>query len=201
MTNLRILIVEDEMIIARDLQRTLQEIGIEQIEIANGFEEALDLYVGLKPHLVLCDINLEEENDGITLSEKIINELNTHIIFITAHSDQQYLERAAKLNPLNYIVKPFKKEQIIATVQMSMANKKVIEGGSEKRNYIENLTPSEIRILKLISNGLTTSNIAEQLFISKKTVENHRANISRKLELDSKNNSLLTWAIEHKEEL
>ena len=200
MKDLRILIVEDEMIIARDLQRTLMEIGIEMIEIANGFDEAVDIYAKYKPHLVLCDINLEDKQDGITLAQKIINELNTQIIFITAHSNQQYLERAAKLNPLNYIVKPFKKEQIIATVQMSMSKKKVIEGGTERIDHLNNLTPSEINILSLISNGLTTSLIAERLFISKKTVENHRSNICRKLELDSKNNSLLTWAIEHKDE-
>ncbi len=201
MKDLRVLVIDDEMLIARDLQRILKRLELTNIGIANNSEEVLELYPTFKPHLVLCDINLEEPKDGISLAAEILENLNTQIIFITAHSDENYLARAGELNPLSYILKPFNKDQVMATVKVALANKEVMEGGTVKQNYRELLTATELKILRLIADGGTTAGIADQLFVSKKTVENHRANISRKLDLEKKNNALLTWAMDHKYEL
>ncbi len=202
MTDCRILILDDEIVIARDLQRILKRMGIGHVEVTNSSEEILELYLDYKPHLILCDINLEEPvEDGITVCTKILNELKTNIIFITAHSDKAYLERASKLSPLNYLLKPFDEKQVTATIEMALSKPLVRDAGCLKPSYSTLLTESEYTILKLIADNKTTSEIAEQLFISPKTVENHRRNITRKLGLQGKNNSLLSWAIEHRSEL
>ena len=202
MNEFRVLILDDEIVIARDLQGIVQGMGVHAVEIATSTQEMRELYLKFKPHLVLCDINLEEKNsDGITLSHEILRNLNTHIIFITAHADHNYLERASSVKPLNYLLKPFDEKQVEASVKMALARPEVQKGGTEKQDFQKLLTESEYRILLLIAEKNTTSEIAEKLFISPKTVENHRGNISRKLNLTGKNNSLLSWALEHKAQI
>ena len=200
MDDLRVMILDDEMVIARDLQKILRKMGFSGVKIANSSDEALDLYLPFKPHLILCDINLEEpDKDGIYVCQQIIQQLQTHIIFITAHSDGTYLERASKIKPLNYLLKPFDEEQVVATVRMALAKPEVQKSGYLKQNFSDLLTKTEFKILKLISEDKTSKEIAGLHFISPKTVENHRSNITRKLGLPPKNNSLLSWALEHKE--
>lgn len=202
MKELRVLILEDEMVIARDIQRMLQRLGVGSIEIVINSQELLAIYQQFKPHLVLCDINIEETfEDGITLCKRMLTNLQTHIIFITANAKDDYLIRAQGVNPLNYLLKPFNDEQVTTTIALALSKKEVQEGGYLKKNYSMLLTESEYKIIKLISENKTTADIAGLLFISPKTVENHRSNISHKLELDGKNNSLLSWAIQHKSEL
>ena len=201
MSNCRVLILDDEIVIARDLQRILKRLGVGEVEVINSSEEMLGIYLEFKPQLILCDINLEEPNeDGISLCEQIIQNLNTNIIFITAHSDKAYLERASMIKPLNYLLKPFEEKQVTASIKMALSKPEVQKSGLLKQNYANLLTESEYKILKQISENKTTSEIASQLFISPKTVENHRRNISQKLGLEARNNSLLSWALEHKKE-
>lgn len=202
MNDTKVLIIDDEMVIARDLQRILRGMGLKRIEIANSSKEAFEISASFKPHLMLCDINMEEKKeDGISIAKKIADTIKTHTIFITAHAEQKYLERAGELDPLGYLLKPFKEEQVAASIKIALAKPEVQKGGEQKKDVIRLLTPSELKILKAIATGKTTSAIASELFISQKTVENHRANICRKLGLTGKSNSLLTWAVEHKNEL
>lgn len=202
MDNLRVLILEDEMVIARDLNNILKKIGVRHTRIVNDSTEMVNTYPNFLPHLVLADINLEEDfEDGITLCRQMLHKIKTHIIFITANAKDDYLVRAQGIKPLNYLLKPFDEEQVATTITLALSKPEVQNSGYLKRDYSDLLTESEYKILKLIANQRTTSEIADQLFISPKTVENHRRNISQKLELQAKNNSLLSWAIEHKEEL
>jgi DNA-binding NarL/FixJ family response regulator len=201
MTDLRVLILEDEMVIARDLNNILRKIGISDTLIVNDSTEMVNSYLNFLPHLVLADINLEEDyEDGITLCKQMLNKIRTHIIFITANAKDDYLVRAQGINPLNYLLKPFNEEQVATTITLALSKPEVQQGGSLKQDYSELFTESEFKILKLISEKKTTAEIAALLFISPKTVENHRRNITQKLDLSGRNNSLLSWALEHKEE-
>lgn len=202
MNNKRILILEDEMVIARDLQSIINQIQGCELEIANSSIEFLDLFPQYKPHLTLCDINLEEKlNTGLTLARKMRQSYHFGLIFVTAHSDKSLLEEAGQLNPLGYILKPFDPKQVIAAVEVALGSFDVQEGGREKSAIVSNLTEREYNILKLISEGKTTSELADVLFISPKTVENHRRNIARKLDLEPKNNSLQSWALSNREKI
>lgn len=202
MNDLRVLIVEDEMVIARDLQNMLRNIGVRHIKIVSNSAEMLNSYSSFLPHLVLCDINLEEDfEDGITLCQRMLRKVQTGIIFITANAKIDYLVRAQGVQPLNYLLKPFDEEQVATTVTLALSKSEIRRGGYLKQDFAEILTESEYNILKLVSENKTTTEIAEQLFISPKTVENHRRNITQKLGLEGRNNSLLSWALEHKSEL
>jgi len=196
MSKKRILILEDEMVIARDLEVILNQMQGCELEIANSSSEFLAVFPQFQPHLALCDINLEEKlNNGLTLAKKMRQHYDFGLIFVTAHSDKQFLNEAGKLNPLGYILKPFEPKQVIAAVDIALGSFDVREGGLEKSAVVSDLTEREYDILKLISEGMTTVELADALFISPKTVENHRRNIARKLDLEPKNNSLQSWAL------
>lgn len=200
MKDLRVLILDDEMVIARDLERTLRSMGLTKVKIANSSTEVLDRARHFLPHLLLSDINLEEKNtDGIRVSNQIKEYLHVKVIYVTAHSDQHILDRAKQSRPENYIVKPFEEDQVRVAVELALNSPAIKKCGVLKSEEFSNLTESEKRILQLVSEHQTTKEIAKRLFISPKTVENHRSNITRKLGLQPRNNNLLAWAIEHKE--
>ena len=115
-------------------------------------------------------------------------------IYLTAYSDRQIVEDAGKTHPVNYIVKPWSDHQIRVSVGMAfdlLANK------APQNQKLDDLTQSEWKILELIAQNKKTKEIAEILFISEKTVKNHRYNISKKLNLSTENNSLLAFALSH----
>lgn len=199
MNSTRILILEDEMVIARDLQSILSKIADYQLEIANSSDEFLDKFPTYLPHLVLSDINLEEKDcDGLTLVEKMQRGFHFATIFITAHSSKEYLKSAGALNPKGYILKPFDDEQVVAAVQVALKSEDAMHGGRAKPGFLSTLTEREHELLKLISQGMSSNEIANHFFISPKTVDNHRYNIAKKLSLDSKNNSLQAWALSNR---
>lgn len=200
MNDRRVLILDDEMVIARDLERTLRSMGLTKVKIANSSTEVLDRARHFLPHLLLSDINLEEKNtDGIRVSNQIKEYLHVKVIYVTAHSDQHILDRAKQSRPENYIVKPFEEDQVRVAVELALNSPAIKKCGVLKSEEFSSLTESEKRILQLVSEHQTTKEIAKRLFISPKTVENHRSNITRKLGLQPRNNNLLAWAIEHKE--
>lgn len=116
----------------------------------------------------------------------------TEIIYITSYTSIKYTEDSAETNPINYIVKPWNEEQIKVAIRIAF---KYIESKSENKDLIGSLSHGEYRVLNLIAQQKSSKIIAEELFISEKTVRNHRYNISKKLNLDTNNNSLLKWAI------
>lgn len=196
---IRVLIVDDESVIALTLEDILTQMGIGKVEIALFFEEAVEIAQTLKPHLLLFDINLKTDQDGIELAAQIKKDLNTEVIYITAHFDDDTITRAKKTQPLNYIIKPFEAQQV--KLAMEMAINQLGDGdetGREKLNLSKLITQQELEILRLIANGRSSDEIAGQLFISPKTVMNHRYNIAKKLQLPAEKNNLLKWAIENK---
>lgn len=201
MENSRILIVDDEMIIARDIERILKNIGLREVRIANSSSEAIEIARKFKPELMLFDINLEEEKDGITTAREIQEFLNTQVIYITAHSDPAVLHEAIGTKPVNYILKPFDQEQIKVAVHVALNDEVNVGFGEMKIDLVGRLSETERKIINLIAESKTSTEIAEVLFISPKTVENNRYNICKKLKLPSEKNSLIKWVFEHKQEL
>ena len=194
MAERRILILEDEMLQALDLSELLQSEGY-VTEIADSFESGVHTVNEFKPQLIICDINLKATNTGIDFAKKI-NKFYPHIeiIFITAITKQSIVNEAQETEPLNYIVKPWKEEQIKVTVHMAF---QYIE--SKNKDVKELLTMSEYKILKLVAKQYSSKEIADLLFVSEKTVKNHRHNIIQKLNLSNEPNCLLRWAIQHSE--
>jgi DNA-binding NarL/FixJ family response regulator len=187
----RILVLEDEIIVAVDLQEILEKGGYE-VRIAFNYVDAMEILKDWKPKLVICDIDLGADKTGIDFSLEAKNyQPSLETIFLTAFSDSAYLDQANALSPINYLIKPCNECQIRISVEMAFNSieKKSGEG--------YDFTPAEKRILELIAAQKKTKEIAELLFISEKTVKNHRYHISKKLGLSNENNSLLSWALKN----
>ncbi|MGK4567487.1 response regulator [Flavobacterium sp. 3HN19-14] len=116
---IRILVVEDELIIAEDMCNVLSNMGYGVVGNAMDYEEAIAFLDAEKPDLILLDVNLNGKKDGIDLAEIINQNYEVPFIFTTSYSDAVTLERAKKTNPINYLVKPFKKEQLFTAIEMA----------------------------------------------------------------------------------
>jgi diguanylate cyclase (GGDEF)-like protein/PAS domain S-box-containing protein len=107
-----IIIVEDERIVARDLKFTLEDLGYRVPAIASSGEQAIHKVSEYLPDLVLMDIRLKGQMDGITTAQIIAKKFNTPVVYLTAHSDEETLVRAKETYPLGYIIKPFDKHDL-----------------------------------------------------------------------------------------
>lgn len=120
MSALKIMIVEDEIIVAKDIQRILNKLGHEAFDPFAQGRKALDAVEKLNPDLILLDINLKSsELDGIQVAEQIQLNYQIPFIFLTAFSDKNTLERAKLTEPYGYIIKPFEEADIRTAVEIA----------------------------------------------------------------------------------
>ena len=192
---IRVLIIEDEIIIARYIQQLLQGNFDWNVKIAVNVEEAGKEMGDLRPHLILCDINLGNNTDGVDLVAGFLKQHTFETIFITSYQSKGMIERASQVRPVNYIIKPLDETQFLATMTMTGVR---LSAPKETSPAKELLTKSEYEVLQLIAGNRSTREIATTLHISPLTVKNHRHNICRKLSLPPGNNAILRWAMEHK---
>jgi DNA-binding LytR/AlgR family response regulator len=116
----KILLIEDEGIIAADMENMLSEMGYEVLETAMDYDEAIERLNENTPDLILIDINLGGKKDGIDLAAEINEKYSIPFIFTTSYSDGPTVQRANAVNPINYLVKPFKKEQLFTAIEMAL---------------------------------------------------------------------------------
>ena len=122
MAVLKIGIVEDELIIARTILSTLDELGYSHCGPAINYTEAMEMLEHDKPDLLLLDIQLSGKKDGIDVAQKINELYKLPFIFLTANSDAETIDRAKKVKPHAYIVKPFTKEELFAAIEIAFSN-------------------------------------------------------------------------------
>jgi len=196
--SLKVLIVEDEMIIARFIEYQLLSLytGLE-LYIALNVDDVEHYMENNSPDLVLCDIQLNDRLDGIELMERYAATKFFSLVFITSYQSKNSIDRTAALNPENYIIKPLGENRLYAGTHMIIQRLKQQRDKNRAIEKLKTLTPSELHILKLIAQRHTTKYIAETLFLSPYTIKNTRHRICRKLDLNEENNALLSWAIEH----
>lgn len=116
----KILIVEDELIIAVGIKRSLQNMEYEITELVTSGEGALESCNKNRPDLVLMDIRLEGELDGIGAADIIFTDYNIPVIFLTSYGDQQTISEAVKSQPFGYILKPFEDKELHAAIEMAL---------------------------------------------------------------------------------
>jgi len=119
-SKIQVLVVEDEYILAINLQETLESIGYVVVDIADSGEAAIEKANELRPNLILMDIRLRGEIDGIEAAEKIWNQLNIPIIYVTGHSDKSTVERATLTFPFGYILKPVREQELYVAIQTAL---------------------------------------------------------------------------------
>ncbi|NYB52884.1 MAG: methanogen output domain 1-containing protein [Methanobacteriaceae archaeon] len=120
MTESRILVVEDEAIVAMGIKQKVEDLGHRVVDIVYTGEDAVETALEKKPDLILMDIVLKGSMDGIEAAAKIRNQLDIPIIYLTAYSDEEVLERARMTEPYGYIIKPFKKSELNANIEMAL---------------------------------------------------------------------------------
>ena len=116
----RILVVEDEILVREDIEDCLAGLGHEVVSVASTGADALRKIPTARPDLVLMDIRLKGDMDGVEAARQIRTNFRLPVIFLTSHADDSTLQRAKAADPLGYIVKPFAETTVNAVIQTAM---------------------------------------------------------------------------------
>jgi DNA-binding NarL/FixJ family response regulator len=189
--SIRILIVEDEPLIARNLQQMLTAQQYHVTGIAYDQLTALDKLAQRETDLVLLDINLNGKFAGIEIAETIHTVYHLPFIFITSYADPATLEQAKQYQPAGYIVKPFEENEIYAAIEIAWHNyiqkgKEVITIEKLNRRLMDPLTNKEFAVLLELVKGMSYQEIADAHFVSINTVNSHVKKIYSKLGVHSR---------------
>ena len=198
MSDIRVLIVEDEPLIAEDIAQGLEKNEFLVSAVVYSKEDAIEQLNNNLPDMVLLDINLSGEMSGIEIGEKINSDYNIPFIFITSYSDKQTLEKAKHTEPSGYILKPFNEAILYTTLEIALYNhaqknkRKFPELSINKINLhlTDHISEREFSLLQLIYDGKTNKQIADSLFISTNTVKKHINNTYLKLDVNSRATSI-----------
>ncbi len=120
MKTARILIVEDETIIALDIRSMLRQLGYQVTNMVRNYDDALQSVLDNEPDIILMDVRLENSKDGIETAQAIKDIKDIPIIYLTSFSDETTIKKAAQTNPITYITKPFKREHLRSTLLLEV---------------------------------------------------------------------------------
>jgi len=114
------LVVEDETLIAEELAERLRRLGFSVAATVDSADEAIRIAVQERPDLVLMDIRLKGERDGVHAAAEIRRLVNAPVIYLTAYSDQITLDRVKDTHPYGYVLKPFHERELQVTIELAM---------------------------------------------------------------------------------
>lgn len=143
MEKLNIYIVEDESIVAKDIQNSLVKLGYNVMGISNNGKEAIEKITELMPDLILMDIMIKGDLTGIDVSEQIKAALNIPVVFLTAYADEGTLSKAKITEPYGYILKPFKEIDLHSTIEMSVYKHKKDAELLKERDFLYSLVENK----------------------------------------------------------
>ena len=199
MSEIRVLIVEDEPVIAENIAQYLNNNDFKVSGIAYDDEEAKKILETDLPDAVILDINLESEMNGIDIAQLINARYHLPFVFLTSYADRETIEKAKTVTPWGYIVKPFNENTILATLAIAVSNfaqankKGLLEISLEKINkhLLSALSEREFDVLKLIYDGATNRQIADALFVSVNTVKKHINSAYLKMDAASRTSAIV----------
>lgn len=122
--NEKVMVVEDESIVAMELSSYIQDLGYEVVGRASNADDAYTMAMEMSPQVILMDVNLKGEEDGISVSNRIQLEKEIDIIYITAFTDDESLERAIETTPAAYLTKPFNRKELAAALKIALKSQK-----------------------------------------------------------------------------
>lgn len=120
MAKINVLVVEDESIVSKDIQHSLKKLGYNVVGAASTGEKAIDLATGTLPDIILMDIMLKGDMNGIEAADEIRKACSIPVIFLTAYADESTLSKAKITEPYGYILKPFKEIDLHTTIEMAI---------------------------------------------------------------------------------
>ena len=151
MNNAKILVVEDERIVAKDIQVSLEDLGYTVPAVVASGEEAISKAAETFPDLVLMDINLKGNIDGVEAARQIRTRFDVPVIYLTAYSDDNTLERAKLTQPVGYLLKPFKARELHAAIQIALTKYRLEKKLKEHQQWLA-------AVLKSIGDGVIATN-------------------------------------------
>ena len=157
MSQVNILIVEDEVIVAENLSRKLENLGYVIVRIAVSGSEAGEMALKFRPQLLLMEINLQGELDGIETVSKIKIHHDIPVIYLTAHSDRNTLDRAKTSQPNGYIIKSFDERDLAAQIELALYKHKAERQVREQREWLRvTLTSIGDAVIATDADGVIT---------------------------------------------
>lgn len=210
---IKILLADDHPIFREGLIKIIQqEQNFKVLDCTGDGSKGLEIIRKKKPDVAILDISMPGLT-GLKIAKIIAEEnLPTLPIILTMYNDEEYLDEAMENDVKGYLMKDTTTTEIIDCIKAVLQggfyiskelseylikNKKTKSSKDEILQLLEKLTPSERQILKRVSENKTSAQIARELFVSFRTIQNHRTNISHKLHLTG-NNKLFLFALEHK---
>lgn len=207
---------DDHPIVRQGLRQIIEtDRAISIVAEAGDGVAVLEQVENHQPNVVVLDIDMPEMDGFDVVREFKRKNIKIEVVFLTMHSESEIFEEAMDLGVKGYVLKDSAVTDIVASIKSVAAGKPFLSPAVSslllnRRNRIveldehqpglQSLTPTERRILKLIAEDKTSKQIASELFISPRTVETHRTNICRKLDL-SGSLALVKFAVTHKSEI
>lgn len=142
----RIMIVEDEWLVAEEINKCFQKLGYTVTSVVPSGEVAVQKAEEDRPDLILMDIVLQGEMDGIDAARQIRSRFNIPVVYLTANADKKVLERVKTTEPFGYLIKPFEERELHATIEMALYKHKIEE---EKNELIKQLQDALATVKKL----------------------------------------------------
>lgn len=151
--------------------------------------ELLELLEQVQADILLLDLNMPEMG-GMEVLEKLKGNRHLKVIALTMHAEGEYVAKAVRLGVAGYLLKDTQEEELNTAIERVMSGEKyfnrkitelLISNMSTDFEDPKSLSPRELEVLEMVSNGLTTKEIAQHLFVSDRTIETHRVNIMKKL--------------------
>lgn len=197
MANIQILIVEDEPLIAEDIGEYLSNVDYSVAAIAYNKAQAMQALQEQKPDLVLLDINLGNNLDGIALAQLINAQYFLPFIFLTSYTHKSVLNQAKVTRPMGYLLKPFTEKDLFTSIEIGLYNfSQSIQPHNlslERLNAVlENpLTEKEFQALQDIYQGCTNKQMAEKQFVTVNTIKTHLKNLYDKLGVSTRSEAMV----------
>lgn len=202
-----LVLADDHTMLREGLRRSLEAEGFRVLAEAKDGEEAVQLALEHVPDVILMDVSMPVM-DGVAATRAIVQaRVSTAVVMLTMHADQEVLARAVRAGAAGYLVKDCTTDEIIRTVRQAANGETALtpELAASMLNEVQRLPPEqaagtepepvvtrrEEEVLQLIAEGASTTEVAEQLFISVKTVKNHLASIYHKLDSRDRTQAVL----------
>jgi Response regulator containing a CheY-like receiver domain and an HTH DNA-binding domain len=205
--SISLVIADDHPLILKGLFEELTTSGYDVMATATHGMEALELILTHNPSVALLDIDMPLLTGFDVIKTAKEKESKTKFIVLSFHKESEYVAQAKALQIEGYLLKEDSFSEIEKCIHAVLEGKTYfsssfdsfsLQNASDELRKLQLLTPSEVTILKLIAQQTTTSEIAEKLSVSSRTIEKHRSNIIAKLSLDNTANSLISWALANK---
>jgi len=195
-TQIRVLIVEDEPLIADDIKEYLTNVDYCVSAIAYDKSDALEALEQTNPDIAILDINLGNNLDGFLIAEEINKKYRIPFLYLTSYSSSNVIDQAKVTRPQGYIVKPFDEADLFSSLEIALYNHAQInkpqiftkELINEKIHA--NLTEKEFEILNDLYDGKTNKQMAENHFVSVNTIKTHVQKIYDKLDTHTRSETI-----------